>query len=610
MHPVSVEELRRRAEAWLQEDPDPDTRAELKAALEKNDEEALREGFAHSLHFGTAGLRGVLGPGPGRMNRALVRRVSCGLGRYLLETVEDAAERGVVVGYDARHLSAAFARDTAEVLAGLGVRVHLFLRLAPTPLVAVAVRALGAAAGVMVTASHNPPRYNGYKVYWGNGAQIIPPHDEGIAAAIEAISSLQEVPLAMLDEARDAGLVRDVGRKMLDDYLDDILRLRRHPEVTSSLDIVYTPLHGVGGEAVVEAFRRAGYCPLHLVEEQFTPDGDFPTVRFPNPEEEGAMDLALARARKVDADLVLANDPDADRLAVAVRDGSGGYRMLTGDQIGVLLAHYLLTENLPADIRPLLVTTIVSSRLLSKMAAAPGAAYGETLTGFKWIANLAQQRQRERGEEMLLGYEEALGYSVGRVTADKDGISAALIFAELTAVYHDRGRSVLEVLEEIHRRHGLHLTRQKSLVLPGLEGADRIAAIMDAVRKHPPERIGPRPVAWMLDYLDGHTRALAPAAGEAQGEGRPEGATPAADSEMPAPSLPEGLPASNVLALLLDDATRILLRPSGTEPKLKLYFELVHSVGEDESMAEAESRARERMDELVEDLLRRIEQLG
>ncbi len=605
MPSVSREELRRRAQAWLAEDPDPVTRGLLRATLDADDEKALIEGFAEPLQFGTAGLRGVLGPGPGRMNRAVVRRVSCGLGRHLLETIDDAAVRGVVVGHDARHLSVEFARDTAEALAGLGVKVHLFPHFVPTPLVAVAVRALGAAAGVMITASHNPPEYNGYKVYWENGAQIIPPVDAGISAAIEAIGSLQEVPLAGLDQARAAHLVVDIDERILDDYLDDILRLRRHPEVPCRLEIVYTPLHGVGGEAVEKVFHRAGYAPLHVVEEQFTPDGDFPTVRFPNPEEEGAMDLALARAETVDAELVLANDPDADRLAVAVRDPAGGYRMLTGDEIGTVLGHYLLTENLPEGIHPLLMTTIVSSRLLSKMAKERGAAYDETLTGFKWIANVSQRHRRERGEQLLLGYEEALGYSVGMVTADKDGISAALVFAEVTAWYKEQGRSVMEVLEEIYRRHGLHLTRQKSLVLPGLEGAARIAAIMDAMRRHPPERIGERPVSWMLDYLEGRSRAIgAPATA---GGDRPEAAPPGPGA--PAPSLPEGLPASNVLALFLDDGTRILLRPSGTEPKIKFYFEIVHPLDQDEPLAQAETTARARMDRLVDELLELVEGL-
>jgi len=589
--PSLADEARR----WLEEDPDPTTRAELERILAENDEKALQEAFGARLEFGTAGLRGFLGPGPGRMNRALVRRVSCGLGRYLLEQVEDGADRGVVVGYDGRHMSPDFARDTAEVLAGLGIRVHLFDRMVPTPVVSVAVRSLGAAAGVMVTASHNPPEYNGYKVYWGNGAQIIPPHDEGISEAIEAIESLQEVPLADLDQAVEAGWVTMEGEKQLEDYLDDILRLRRRPDIPlEDLKVVYTPLHGVGGHLLREALVRAGLEHLHVVEEQFTPDGDFPTVRFPNPEEEGAMDLALAKAAEVGADLVLANDPDADRLAVALPEassGEGGWRMLSGDQIGSLLGHYLLTENLPSRVKPLLMTTIVSSRLLSRMAAAGGAAYDETLTGFKWIANVSQRHRREDGVELILGYEEALGYSVGMVTADKDGISAALLFAELAAVERSRGRTVLDRLDEVYRSFGLHLTRQHSLTLPGAEGAKRIEAILAAVRRDPPRRIGetgPRVLA-VTDYADGSSRALV------------DGAV--------APPPPLDLPRSNVLALHLQDDARILLRPSGTEPKVKFYFEIVEPRLEEESLPQAEKRARERLDELEESLLALIEEL-
>jgi phosphomannomutase len=590
MNSSSIDELREEAQAWLNEDPDPVTREALKKSLAADDIQSLREGFAQRLHFGTAGLRGVLGPGPGRMNRALVRRVSCGLGHYLSEEAEKAPARGVVVGYDGRHMSEEFALDVAEVLAGLGIRVHLFTRLVPTPLVAVAVRALGAAAGVMITASHNPPEYNGYKVYWGNGAQIIPPHDKGIAAKIDEIKSLQEVPLAVLEEAREAGLVQDIEEKIFDDYLDDVLRLRRHPEQKSKLSIVYTPLHGVGGASVVELFKRADYAPLHLVKRQFEPNGDFPTVRFPNPEEEGAMDLALDLAKRTKADLVLANDPDADRLAVAVPDEQGEYRMLSGDQVGAILAHYLLTENLPVECKPLLMTTIVSSRLLSAMAQASGAAYDETLTGFKWIANGSQRHRREKGEELLLGYEEALGYSVGMVTADKDGISAALLFAELATFYQSKDRSVLQVLEEIYRRFGLHLTLQKSLTMPGESGAARIASIMTSVRENPPEDFGEgRKVGLVHDYLSGESRVYQAQENE-----------PAARGEIPR---------ANVLAFYLEDGSRILLRPSGTEPKIKFYFELIEPVPREETLKSTMERAEGRMTKLVDGFMRSVESL-
>jgi len=456
--------------------------------------------------------------------------------------------------------------------------------------VAVAVRALGAAAGVMVTASHNPPEYNGYKVYWGNGAQIIPPHDKGIAAKIDEIESLQEVPLAVMEDARRAGLVKDIDEKIFEDYLDDILRLRRHPEQKSELSIVYTPLHGVGGASVVELFRRAEYAPLHLVEPQFEPDGNFPTVRFPNPEEEGAMDLSLDLAKKTNADLVLANDPDADRLAVAVPDEQGEYRMLSGDQVGAILAHYLLSENLPADCKPLLMTTIVSSRLLSSMAQASGAAYDETLTGFKWIANASQRHRREKGEELLLGYEEALGYSVGMVTADKDGISAALLFAELTSFYRAHDRSVLQVLEEIYRRFGLHLTLQKSLTMPGERGAARITSIMESLRQNSPQSFGDEfDVSVIHDYLSGESRVLREGKNISVARGE--------------------IPRANVLAFYLSDDSRILLRPSGTEPKIKFYFELIESVPQEEELKATMKRAENRMAKLVDGFMRSVESL-
>lgn len=559
------------ARRWLAEDPDPHTRRELAALLEQDDLGTLREMFGARLEFGTAGLRGILGPGPNRMNRALVRRVGKGLAEYLLAHHPAARTAGCVVGGDARRLSPEMAEDTARVLAGAGVPVHLFDGYAPTPVLAFAVRRLQACSGVVVTASHNPPEYNGYKVYWDNAAQIVPPHDAGISASIDTVESLDAIHLPPLEELRAAGMVKSVPASVLEDYYTELLALRRHPDVAKDVSAVYTPMHGVGGEFVVEVLRRAGYPRVHAVPSQFEPDGEFPTVRFPNPEEDGAMDLSLEVARAAGADLVLANDPDADRLAVAVplqRDGKE-YRLLSGNEIGCLLAYYLLTEHLPRGGEPLVMTTIVSSRMLEKMAGDLGAHYDETLTGFKWIANASQKHAAEQGWQFVMGFEEALGYTVGPVVADKDGIGAALLYTEIAAVCRSRGLTLLDYLEQMIRRFGLFVTHQHSLTLPGTEGAAKIRRIMDAFRADAPARIGEFAVTAVRDYEKGHA----------------------------------GLPRSNVLAFGLAGDGQVLLRPSGTEPKIKYYFELSDTVATTESIETARTRAHRRLETLVADFL-------
>lgn len=562
------------ARRWMDEDPDPTTRAETAAWLESGDTDALREAFGARLEFGTAGLRGVIGAGPNRMNRALVRRVSAGLAQYLLDTHPRAKEGGVVIGGDARRLSPELAEETARVLAGAGVPVFLFEDFVPTPVLAYAVRRLEAVGGVIVTASHNPPEYNGYKVYWDNAAQIVPPHDEGISAAIDRVGALADIAMPSLDALRTDGLVKPVPGDVLEDYYGELLALRRHPNAAKDVKVVYTAMHGVGGIFVKEILARAGYTQFHAEPKQFEPDGEFPTVRFPNPEEDGAMDLSMALAKETEADLVLANDPDADRLAVGVPLGGGDYRLLSGNEIGCLLAYYLLTENLPSKGEPLVMTTIVSSRMLAAMAKQLGAHYDETLTGFKWIANASQKHAREKGWQFVMGFEEALGYTVGPVVADKDGVGAALLFTEIAAVCRDRGITLLGYLEQMIRRFGLYVTRQHSLTLPGQEGAAQIRAIMEAFRAAPPERIGNHVVIETIDYERGHG----------------------------------DLPPSNVLAFGLQGGGQVLLRPSGTEPKIKYYFELPDQPGADEDLGTVRERAESALTDLVDAFLRLAEE--
>ncbi|MCK5797304.1 MAG: phospho-sugar mutase [Deltaproteobacteria bacterium] len=554
-----------RAARWLSRDPDPTTRSELSALIEAGDEAEISRRFAGRLAFGTAGLRGVVGAGPSRMNRLVIRETSAGLADYLIATIPDAAARGVVVGYDGRIDSKVFAEDTAGVLAAKGLRVYLSDQEVPTPVCAFALKDREACAAVVVTASHNPPEYNGYKVYWKNGAQIIPPHDAGIAQAIDQAAAADEVPWIDLDEALAAERVSYFGDALIGRYLDRVAALSVYTDRgnRASLAIAYTPLHGVGAKAAEAILRRVGFLAVSTVSSQREPDGHFPTVRFPNPEEPGAMDAVLALAKEHVAPLVLANDPDADRLAVAVRKADGDYRQLTGDQVGILLGLDRV-EALGGE-GSCVAMTVVSSQLLGVAAKARGASAEETLTGFKWIMNAGLARQAE-GTRCLFGYEEALGYCVGDVVHDKDGISAAMCFAELAAELAAQGETVLSRLEAIYREFGLYVTGQRSLALdPSRDVAE--PTIGDKLRARRPDEVAGRQVEAWVDL----------SVGKRYGDRGVE--------------TPVSLPPSDVLIYHLADGARIVVRPSGTEPKIKCYYELRVVMADDEAFAAAEARA-------------------
>jgi phosphomannomutase len=512
------ETLRQHAEAWLADDPDPATRAQLAALVESAESEPgalaeLTDRFAGRLEFGTAGLRGELAAGPNRMNRAVVIRAAAGLAAYLRQT---GSTGSVVIGYDARHKSDEFATDTAAVMEGAGLHALLLPRPLPTPVLAFAIRHLGCVAGVMVTASHNPPRDNGYKVYLGDGSQIVPPADTDISAAIEAVQSVVQVQ-------RGVGW-QVLGEQTVDDYLDAVAAL---PDRTSprELTTVYTPLHGVGDESVQRALDRAGFPAPVVVPEQARPDPEFPTVAFPNPEEPGAMDLAMALARLHDADVVVANDPDADRCAVAVPTVHG-WRMLRGDELGALLGDHLLRRGVGGTY----ATTIVSSSLLAAMAARNGVGYEETLTGFKWIA---------RVPGLGYGYEEALGYCVApQIVRDKDGVSALLRVVELAAELKASGRTLLDRLDDIAREYGVYATDQLAV---RVSDVSRITAALLRLRTRPPTRLGGFAVEGTDDLSLGGS----------------------------------GLPPTDGLRYQLAEGGRVVVRPSGTEPKLKCYLEVV-----------------------------------
>jgi phosphomannomutase len=531
------------AEAWLAEDPDPDTRAELQTLLAAGDTAGLADRFGAQLEFGTAGLRGALGAGPNRMNRVVVSRAAAGLAAY----VTAHGGRAVVIGYDARHKSDVFARDTAEVMSGAGLRALVLPRPLPTPVLAFAIRHLGVDAGVMVTASHNPPQDNGYKVYLADGSQIVPPADAEISAEIAAVGPL-------------AGVPRGDGWQTLDDavveaYLDRVTGLV-DPASPRDLRIAYTPLHGVGRDVVLAAFQRAGFEAPAVVARQGDPDPEFSTVAFPNPEEPGAIDLAVAAAVEHRADIVLANDPDADRCAVAVPDpeSTSGWRMLRGDEVGVLLATHLVRRD--PDLSGTFAASIVSSSLLARLAAAHGLGYQETLTGFKWISRVDQLRY---------GYEEALGYCVDPAgVRDKDGVSAALLMAELAARLKAEGRALTDLLDDLAREHGLHATDQLSVRVDDLS---LIEDAMARLRAAPPTALGGRAIEQAEDLLEGT----------------------------------DTLPPTDGLRYRLAEGGRVVVRPSGTEPKLKGYLEVVVPVAGDD-VAAARRTAADALAAIKDDL--------
>jgi phosphomannomutase len=538
------------ARAWADDDPDPATRAELTGLADRAEAgeaaaaEELADAMSGMLEFGTAGLRGRLGGGPHRMNRAVVIRAAAGLTAHL-QTIDP--EPFVVVGFDARTNSDVFAHDTCAVVVGMGGRAAVLPHPMPTPVLAYAIRYLGADAGVMVTASHNPPEDNGYKVYLGDGSQIVSPSDGLIAAQIDRVESLASVPMA------DDGW-HTLGDDVLDAYVSDVVTVV-DPTTPRDVTVVHTALHGVGSETVGRAFVAAGYPAPIPVASQAEPDPMFPTVSFPNPEEPGAMDAALELAEQTSPDLVIANDPDADRCAVAV-PGPGGWRMLRGDEVGALLGSHLLERGAGEAPGVVFANSIVSSRLLSAMCRAAGVAHEETLTGFKWIG---------RVEGLRYGYEEALGYCVDpEHVRDKDGVSAALLVAELAATLKARGRTLGDRLDDLARAHGVHATDAFSVRVSDLA---LIGTLMARLRDEPRDAIAGVGVERLDDLASG--------AG--------------------------GLPPTDGLRWYLADGSRVIVRPSGTEPKLKVYLEVVEPVaGED--LRGARERAAERLTAIRSDL--------
>ena len=532
---------------------DEATKEELKSIAE--DENEIKERFYMDLEFGTAGLRGIIGAGTNRMNIYVVRRATQGLANYIAKV--DKKSQGVAIAYDSRHMSPEFAQEAALCLAANGIKAYIFETLRPTPELSFAVRPLGCVAGINVTASHNPPEYNGYKVYWEDGAQITPPHDSGIMGEVKAISDWNTVKTMDKAEAEKAGLFEVIGKEVDDAYMAELKKQVIHMDAIQAegknLKIVYTPLHGTGNIPARRILKELGFENVYVVKEQELPDGDFPTVSYPNPEAAEAFELGLKLAKEVDADLVLATDPDADRLGVRVKDKNGEYHDLTGNMSGCLLANYEISQrkavngSLPED--GALIKTIVTTNLADAIAKGYGVKLIEVLTGFKFIGQQILGFEKSGKGSYLFGFEESYGCLIGTYARDKDAIVATMALCEAAAYYKTQGKTLWDAMIEMYEQFGYYKDDIKSVTMKGIEGLQKIQDIMNSLRQNPPAEFAGHKVVAVRDYKADTIKNLE--TGEVT---------------------PTGLPNSNVLYYELTNDAWVCVRPSGTEPKVKFYY--------------------------------------
>lgn len=541
-------------ESWLNNPYfDEDTKAELRAIAD--DENEIKERFYTELEFGTAGLRGVIGAGTNRMNIYVVRKATQGLANYIASV--NGQSKGVAIAYDSRHMSPEFANEAALCLAANGIKAYIFEALRPTPELSYAVRKLGCIAGINITASHNPPEYNGYKVYWEDGAQITPPHDTGIMAEVKAITDYSTLKTMSREDAEKAGLYEVIGQAIDDSYIEElksqVLHMDSIKAMAKELKIVYTPLHGTGNIPARRVLKELGFENVYVVPEQELPDGNFPTVSYPNPEAAEAFELGLKLAKEVDADLVLATDPDADRLGVYVKDSkTGEYHPLTGNMSGCLLADYEIgqkkeLQGLPED--GALIKTIVTTNMADAIARYYGVRLIEVLTGFKFIGQQILGFETSGKGTYLFGFEESYGCLIGTHARDKDAIVATMALCECAAYYKSKNMTLWDAMIEMYERYGYYKDSVKSITLKGIEGLAKIQEIMDTLRKNPPTQVGEYKVTSFRDYKEDKITNLE-------------------TKEV----CPTGLPKSNVLYFDMTDDAWLCVRPSGTEPKVKFYY--------------------------------------
>ena len=534
--------------------PELDTEMnELLVSVEE-DEKSLEDAFYKNLEFGTGGMRGEIGAGTNRMNVYTIRKASAGLAAYITEQGEEAKKRGVAIAYDSRHKSPEFALESAKTLASAGIQTYVFDELRPTPELSFAVRELNAFAGIVITASHNPPEYNGYKVYGPDGAQLAPEAADRVIDKVNAAGDELQIEVKSEELLKEQGLIQMVGKEIDQAYVNKLVTISEWPEASQESDvkIVFSPLHGTGNKPVRQALEALGYQNVTVVAEQEQPDANFSTVKSPNPEEKAAFELAIRDGQKVDADILIATDPDADRLGVAVKDGNGGYILLTGNETGAVLVDYILARKkekgtLPENGR--IFKTIVTSELGRAAAAQYGVSCEDVLTGFKFIGEKIEQYNESGEFKFLFGYEESYGYLIGDFARDKDAVQAALLAVEACAYYKKQGKTLHKALMDLYERVGYYKEGLQSLTLKGKDGAEQIAGLLSSFRAQAPESIAGIRVESVEDYQTGERTILA--ANEKQAI---------------------ELPSSNVLKYFLEDGTWVCARPSGTEPKVKFYF--------------------------------------
>lgn len=571
------ENVLKKANAWLEGNYDEDTKARVRE-MKKYQHQELIESFYRDLEFGTGGLRGIMGVGTNRMNKYTVGMATQGLANYLKKMFKDREQIKVAVAHDSRNHSRDFARITAEVFSANDIKVYLFDDLRPTPELSFAIRQLDCQSGVVVTASHNPKEYNGYKAYWDDGAQLISPHDKNVIDEVQKITNIDDVNFEGKPEN-----IEMIGENMDRKYLDMIKSLSLSPDIIhkhSDVKIVYSPLHGTGYELVPRALRELGFKNIYLIDEQTKPDGNFPTVKSPNPEEPVAMEMALNKAREIDADLVMATDPDADRVGIAVKDLNGEFVLLNGNQTAALLLYYLLSkwkEQGKINGRQYIIKTIVTSEIITEMAHKNEVEIFDVLTGFKFIAD--KIRELEGKMEFIAGGEESYGYMIGDAVRDKDAVASCVILAEALAWAMEKGKSMFELLIEIYQEFGFYKEKLVSVVKEGKSGAEEIDEMMKKFRTYPPESIDRSPVILVKDYLE-------------QKEMNPSEGT---EKDM-------DLPKSNVLQFFMKDGSKVSMRPSGTEPKIKFYFSVNGELKSRDKFQETDRQLGNKIDRIIADL--------
>ncbi|WP_188506111.1 phospho-sugar mutase [Parapedobacter pyrenivorans] len=569
--------IQARAEAWMRTPYDEETIKSVKQLFDSEQYTELTDSFYKDLEFGTGGLRGIMGVGTNRMNKYTIGRATQGLSNYLLKTYPG-QEVKAAISYDSRNNSKAFARLVADVFSANGIKVYLFAELRPTPHLSFAVRHLQCQAGVMLTASHNPKEYNGYKAYWNDGGQLVPPHDKNVIKEVYAIEAPNEINFGPVAEN-----ITLLGKELDDAYLDAIAKLTLRPDVVSrqnDLKIVFSPIHGTGVTLVPPALQRWGFTNVHVVEAQATPDGNFPTVVYPNPEEEEAMSLAVQDGQRIGADVLFATDPDADRVGAATKNTQGEYQLLNGNQIGSLLVNYVLSaKKEQGDLRPddYVVKTIVTTNLIAEIAKQYGVTYYDTLTGFKYIGELITGKDGQG--RFLVGGEESYGYLVGELVRDKDAVVSAVFIAEMTAYYKDQGKSLFDALIDLYVQHGYYKEKLVSLTKTGKAGAEEIKAMMERLRSNPPQTLGGIDVAEIKDYERSESYNLK-------------------TGERSVINLPK----SDVLQFITVDGDVISARPSGTEPKIKFYCSVKQPLANAADFEHMSQELEDRVDRIMKDI--------